>query len=222
MKLAPGTQPIINLDELIPLCYGFESEIDVRLKELGMVLKIRRHLTKEERAEVCYPFNGEYLLGTAAAVQQQPEDGKAFLYAIMSRNMWYFGWSDTPDFRNRLDGKRTDGASEYVKINEKREKDRDEEIERLRKKVEKDRKLGIVTECIYPPRLKAPTTTCYLLAKCDNGDKNRIEAKMIIAGYVAYLLGLRNIIRDKESDVGISACLLVLLIRIHGKRFVNL
>ncbi|XP_021956003.1 uncharacterized protein LOC110852287 isoform X2 [Folsomia candida] len=53
IKLASGSQPIINLDDLIPLCYGMEGEIDARLKQLGIELKIRRHLTKEEREESC-------------------------------------------------------------------------------------------------------------------------------------------------------------------------
>ncbi|XP_035706055.1 uncharacterized protein LOC110841660 [Folsomia candida] len=135
MKLAPGTQPIINMDDLIPLCYGMEGELDARLKELGIELKIRRHLTPEERVQVKYPFPGEYFLtstftttpttttfittATEAAALQKPGKGKSFLYAIMSRNMWYFGWSDTPDFKDRLRGGKNDGAS-LVSTNESR------------------------------------------------------------------------------------------------------
>ncbi|XP_021951339.1 uncharacterized protein LOC110848429 [Folsomia candida] len=207
IKLAPGSQPIINLDDLIPLCYGLEREIDARLKELGMELKIRRHLTKEERSEVKYPFCGEYLLGTAAAAHQQPEKGKTFLYTIMSRDMWYFGWSATPDFKKRLDIRGgTDGAREYKRITEKRQKERELEIEGLQ---QRDRELGRAEELsIYPPPLKAPTLTPYLVAKCEDDDKKiiktkTIEAKMIIAGYIAYLLGFRNPIRP-NSDVGYS------------------
>ncbi|XP_035710516.1 uncharacterized protein LOC110853544 isoform X2 [Folsomia candida] len=177
MKLAPGTQAIINLDDLIPLCYGMEGQIDARLKERGMVLKIRRHLKPEERVKVKSPFPGEYLLGTAAAELQKPEKGKTFLYAIMSRDMHYFGWSETPDFKGRLDVSRTDGASEYKKITVARAK----------------------SEGVEPP-----TLTCYLLAKCDDDDKKKIktktiEAKMIIAGYVAYLLGFYNPIVPRFS-----------------------
>ncbi|OXA58634.1 uncharacterized protein LOC110846426 [Folsomia candida] len=207
MKLASGSQPIINLDNLIPLCYGMESEIDARLKELGMELKIRRHLTPTERKKVKYPFQGEYLLGTVGATQQQEEKGKTFLYTIMSRDMWYFGWSNTPDFKKRLDSAGgTDGAREYKRITDKRQKDRQLEIEGLK---QRNRELGEVEElCIYPPPLKAPTIIPYLVAKCEDDDKKTIktrtiEAKMIIAGYVAYLLGLRNPIRPK-SDIGYS------------------
>ncbi|OXA50482.1 uncharacterized protein LOC110854282 [Folsomia candida] len=222
MKLAPGTQPIINLNDLIPLCYDMKGELDVRLKDLGMELKIRRHLTPEERVEVKYLFPGEYFLtstftttpttttfittATAAAALQKPGKGKSFLYAIMSRNMWYFGWSDTPDFKDRLTGNKSDGVNEYKRITDKRQKDRELEIDGLR---QRDRELGRAEEsCTYPPPLKAPTLTCYLLAKCDDDDKEKkktktIEAKMIIAGYVAYLLGLRNPIRP-NSDLGYS------------------
>ncbi|XP_035707456.1 uncharacterized protein LOC110848946 isoform X2 [Folsomia candida] len=207
MKLGSGSQPIINLDEFTPLCYGMENEIDERLKELGMELKIRRHLSKEERAEIKYPFLGEYLFGTAAAALQKPEKGKTFLYTIMSRNMWYFGLSDTPDFKGRLEVRGgTDGAREYKRITEKRQKDREIEIEGLK---QRNRELGRAEElCVYPPPLKAPTMTPYLIAKCEDEDKKKIktktiEAKMIIAGYVAYLLGLRNPIRP-NSDVGYS------------------
>ncbi|XP_021957673.1 uncharacterized protein LOC110853672 [Folsomia candida] len=208
MKLAPGSQPIISLDELIPLCYGMEDEIDARLKELGMELKIRRHLTPTERKKVKYLFPGEYLLGAAAAAaEQQPKKGKTFLYTIMSRNMWYFGWSNTPDFKGRLNERGSDGAREYKRITEKRQKGRELEIEGLK---QRDRQLGRTEElCIYPPPLKAPTMTCYLLANCEDDEKNTIktktiEAKMIIAGYVAYLLGFRNPIRP-NSDIGYSA-----------------
>ncbi|OXA43858.1 uncharacterized protein LOC110858416 [Folsomia candida] len=207
IKLASGSQPIINLDDLIPLCYGMEGEIDARLKELGIELKVRRHLTKDEKAGVKYPFPGEYLLGTAAAAQQQPAKGNTFLYTIMSRNMWYFGWSNTPDFKHRFQLRAgTDGAREYKRITEKRQKDRELEIEGLR---QRDRELGRAEDlCIYPPPLKAPTMTPYLVANCEDDDKKNIntktiEAKMIIAGYVAYLLGLRNPIRP-NSDVGYS------------------
>ncbi|XP_035709771.1 uncharacterized protein LOC118436243 isoform X2 [Folsomia candida] len=105
MKLAPGTQPIINLDDLIPLCYGMESEIDARLKEWGMELKIRRHLTPEERVEVKYPFQGEYFLtttvittptrttcittATAAAALQLPAKGKTFLLRLQTLPVTY-------------------------------------------------------------------------------------------------------------------------------------
>ncbi|OXA56818.1 uncharacterized protein LOC110845954 [Folsomia candida] len=217
MKLASGSQPIINLDDVIPLCYGMEGEIDARLKELGMELKIRRHLTLAEKKKVKYPFPGEYVLGRAAAANQQPEKGKTFFYTIMSCDMWYFGWTNTPDFKNRLvlvGG--TDGAREYKRITEKRQKDRELEIGGLQ---QRDRELGRAEElCIYPPPLKAPTMTPYLLANCEDDDKKAmktktIEAKMIIAGYVAYLLGFRNPIRP-NSDVGYSTnkCVFISLV----------
>lgn len=171
MKLAPGSMPFTNLDDLIPLCYGMEGEIDTRLKELGMHLKIRRKLDPDEK--VVYPFPGEYLLRTPAADTQQPEKGTAFLYCITSRDMWYFGWSDTPDFKKRLDGLRSDGVTEYKRITEAK---------------------------AYPPGVNAPTLTCSLLAKCDTKDKEMIEAKMITAGYIAYLLGLRNPLRPPNRS----------------------
>ncbi|XP_021957466.1 uncharacterized protein LOC110853503 isoform X2 [Folsomia candida] len=216
IKLASGSQPVINLDDFIPLCYGMEGEIDARLKELGIELKIRRHLTLAERKKVKYPFPGEYLLGTEAAAQQHPEKGKTFLYTIMSRNMWYFGWSNTPDFKVRLNERGTDGATEYKRITEKRQKGRELEIKGLK---QRDRQLGRTEElCIYPPPLKAPTMTCYLLANCEDDDEKSIktktiEAKMIIAGYIAYLLGLRNPIRP-NSDVGYSVnkCVFISLV----------
>ncbi|XP_035712534.1 uncharacterized protein LOC118437544 isoform X2 [Folsomia candida] len=110
MKLAPGTQPFNNLDDIIPFVYGMEGELDERLKELGMELKIRRSLPPDEQKKVPYPFPGEYLFGST--VPQQAEKGKSFLYVIMSREMWYFGWSDTPGFEKRLKvGTKTDGAN---------------------------------------------------------------------------------------------------------------
>ncbi|OXA53199.1 uncharacterized protein LOC110851340 [Folsomia candida] len=186
MKLAPGTMPFINLDAVIPFSYGMEDEIDTRLKELGMHLKILRKLKPEEN--VAYPFPGQYLLGTPAADTQKPEKGTAFLYTITSREMWYFGWSDTPDFKIRLDGRRTDGASEYKRITEAR---------------------------TYPPGINAPTLTCSLLAKCADKDKETIEAKMIISGYIAYLLGLRNPLRPQNRSArcySTNKCVLLSLI----------
>lgn len=115
MKLAPGTQPFNNLDDIIPFVYGMEGELDERLKELGMELKIRRSLPPDEQKKVPYPFPGEYLFGST--VPQQAEKGKSFLYVIMSREMWYFGWSDTPGFEKRLKvGTKTDGASMYYNL----------------------------------------------------------------------------------------------------------
>ncbi|XP_035714698.1 uncharacterized protein LOC110858410 [Folsomia candida] len=186
MQLAPGTMPFTNLDDVIPLSYGMEDEIDTRLKELGMHLKILRKLKPEEN--VTYPFQGEYLLGTPAAETQQPEKGTAFLYTITSRDMLYFGQSDTPDFKSRLDRSRRDGASAYKRITEAK---------------------------TYPPGIKAPTMTCTLLAKCDVKDKDTIEAKMIIAGYIAYLLGLRNPLRPQNCSArcySTNKCVLLSLV----------
>lgn len=166
MKLAPGTQPIRNLDDFIPLCYGMEREVDEGLKQLGMKLKIKREYKLAERVEFSCPFIGEYLFGSTATQQQQPEEGKSFLYVVLSQDMWYFGWSDTPDFENRLTGGRSDGASRYFRITRSRPK---------------------------PPSVK-----CHLVGKCDDKDKAKIEAILIAAGYVAYLLGLHNPIRDKS------------------------
>ncbi|XP_035706704.1 uncharacterized protein LOC110848500 isoform X1 [Folsomia candida] len=177
MKLALGTTPFVNLDDIIPLCYGMEKELDTRLKELGMHLKMRE-LSPAERMEVTYPFPGQYLLGTQAEKEQKPEKGKSFLYTITSRDMHYFGWSNTPDFKDRLRrGNRTDGANEYKRITEARAK---------------------------LDGTRAPTVTSSLLAKCDVTDNTQIEAKMIIAGYVAYLLGLRNPLRKLPSGRGYS------------------
>ncbi|XP_035706081.1 uncharacterized protein LOC110847025 isoform X2 [Folsomia candida] len=172
MKLAPST-PFVNLDNLIPLCHGMEREIDERLKEMGMELKIRRQLTPDEKKVLEYPL-GEYLYGSGAVSEQKAEKGKAFLYVIHSRDMWYFGWSDTPGFQNRLKrDEKTDGASMYKKITEERAK---------------------------LSGMRAPTITCSLLAKCDKKEATKIEAKMIISGYIAYLLGCHNPLRRLPSS----------------------
>lgn len=161
-QLASNPGQMENLDDTIPFAHGMELLIEGGLNQLGMALKIRRTLSKEEMIARVFPYF-EYLVGVGG--ENKKIKGKAYLYAAMSHNMVYFGWREDPDLSNRLREWKTDGLGEYLRHNP-------------------------------PSHVK---TTCYLVGRCDDKDKERFEAHLHIAGFIAYLLGLRNPIRPNSS-----------------------